>query len=132
MSDQNDSNAHDEHRGGIHVVPMHLLVATGVALLVLTWLTVAAVRIDLGDLNIYIALAIAVAKGALVALYFMHLRWDRPFNGLVFVGSLAFVALFIALTMTDSASYQDDLFQGDAAAVQEKIQAEKSRLESGE
>jgi cytochrome c oxidase subunit 4 len=132
MSDQNHSDAHDDHHGAIHVVPMRILIATGVALLVLTWLTVAAVRIDLGDLNIYIALAIAVAKGALVALYFMHLRWDRPFNGFVFVGSLAFVALFIALTMADTSNYQDDMFQGDAAAVQEKIQAERSRLELGE
>jgi cytochrome c oxidase subunit 4 len=128
MSDSHQTDSH----GGIHVVPMHLLVATGIALLVLTWLTVAATKIDLGDLNIYIALGIAVIKGALVALYFMHLRWDRPFNGFVFVGSLAFVALFISLTMTDTSAYQENIIQGDAAKVQEKIQAEQSRLQQSE
>jgi len=53
----------------------------------------------------------------------MHLRWDRPFNGIIFIGSLAFVALFLALTMTDSAEYQPDLQPGDAKGIVDKLGA---------
>ena len=52
-----------------------------------------------------------------MALFFMHLRWDRPFNGIIFVSAVAFVALFLALTMTDSAEYQEDILPGDARLV---------------
>jgi cytochrome c oxidase subunit 4 len=80
-----------------------------VALCVLTYLTVAATWIDLGEFNIWIALGIATVKAALVALYFMHLRYDHPFNGLIFVASLLFLALFLAITLIDTAQYQPDI-----------------------
>jgi cytochrome c oxidase subunit 4 len=122
MSDSaaHDDHAHDDHGVG-HVVPNRILVTTGLGLLVLTWVTVFAATIDLGEFNIYVALAIAVLKGSLVALFFMHLRWDRPFNSIVLILSLVFVAVFLGLTMTDTAEYQRDLEKGDAKAVVEKI-----------
>jgi len=113
------------HGGVGHVAPLRALIGTGVALLILTVLTVITAEIDLGAANVYLALAIAVLKGSLVALFFMHLRWDRPFNGIVFVGSLAFVALFLALSMTDTAEYQPTLKKGDAKLVVETIEANK-------
>ncbi|MFA9477579.1 cytochrome C oxidase subunit IV family protein, partial [Phycisphaerales bacterium AB-hyl4] len=97
---------HDEH---IHVVPMSLLVGIFVALLVLTVVTVLAIYIEAGDLNVWIALAIAVVKAALVALYFMHLRWDSMFNGMVLIASLLFVAIFIGFAITDSTEYRRNL-----------------------
>lgn len=120
--DHADHADHADHGVG-HVVPIRILVATGLALLVLTVVTVWSAMFDLGEANIYVALGIATLKGALVALFFMHLRWDRPFNGIVFVGSLAFVALFLALAMTDTAEYQADLETGDASRVVETIEA---------
>ena len=46
----------------------------------------------------------ATAKGALVALFFMHL-WDQQgANRLVFVTSLVFVALLVGLTVADNAT----------------------------
>lgn len=120
-----DAAAHGggEHHEVGHIAPMRVLLATGVALLILTLLTVLSAELDLGAANVYVALGIAVLKGSLVALFFMHLRWDRPFNGIVFVGSLAFVALFLALAITDSAEYQSDLVPGDAKLVVETIEA---------
>jgi len=111
-----------EPHGVGHIVPMPLLIGTGLALLVLTWVTIAVAGIDLGEANIWVALAIAVLKGTLVALIFMHLRWDRPFNGIIFVAALVFVTLFIALALTDTAEYQSDLHPGDAPAVESKLQ----------
>ncbi|MCP3902748.1 MAG: caa(3)-type oxidase subunit IV [Planctomycetes bacterium] len=118
MSDQSPSTHDDSHDHGVgHIVPVRILVATGFGLLVLTWITVFVAGIDLGEANIYVALGIAVLKATLVALFFMHLRWDRPFNAIVFVSAVGFVALFLALAMTDSAEYQADIHPGDAKAV---------------
>lgn len=128
------SDHHDEHGIG-HVAPLRALVMTAVALLFLTWLTVAVVEVDLGAANIYVALGIAVVKGAFVALYFMHLRWDRSVNSIIFIGSLAAVGLFIGIAMTDTSEYKPDQdayrdaeliqkdgdLRGDAKAVQAKI-----------
>jgi len=111
----------DDHGNPGHIVPNRILIVTGIGLLILTWITVAVAKIDLGEANIYVALAIAVLKGSLVALFFMHLRWDRPFNQILFVGSLCFVALFMGLAMTDTAEYQDDLIPGDAPKVIEAL-----------
>lgn len=90
----------------IHVVPFKLLLGIGVALLVLTYLTVAATYIDLGyKVNLAVALAIAVVKAALVMLFFMHLRWDNPFNAMWAIGALLFIAIFIVATISDSSQY---------------------------
>ncbi len=104
-----------------HIVPAKTLVATGLALLVLTLITVWAAKIDLGNLNIWIALAIAVLKASLVVLFFMHLRYDRPFNGFVFVTYLEFVAIFISFALTDTKEYAPDIDTGDAPKVVEAL-----------
>ena len=84
---------------------------TAIALLVLTCITVAVRYVDVGEFNIVIALGIAVLKATLVAMFFMHLRWDRPFNGFVIVASIAFVVLFIGFAMTDSFEYRPEIDQ---------------------
>ena len=111
----------EEHAGVGHIVPIKILVQTGAVLLVLTLVTVWVSRIDLGPANIWIALAIAVLKGSLVVLFFMHLLWDRPFNGIVFITSMAFVTLFIAFALTDTNEYAPDLDAGNAPLVQQKL-----------
>ena len=72
-----------------HVVPLRLLVGVLVALLFLTVVTVAVTYVDLGPVNLVVALLIALVKASLVLLVFMHLRWDRPFNAVVLITSLA-------------------------------------------
>jgi cytochrome c oxidase subunit 4 len=94
-----------------HVVPLWLLTAVFVALLVLTYLTVAVTKVDgnqinIPSFNIIVALLIAVVKAVLVCLYFMHLRWDSPFNSLLVIGAILFVGLFIAFTIIDTSSYK--------------------------
>ena len=106
------AGAHGEHTA--HAVPMKYLLGTWAALIVLTWATVAVTKVDLGALNIYVALGVAVVKATLVALYFMHLRWDKPFNTIVFIGALLFVGLFIAFAMVDTIEYQPDVIPGHA------------------
>ena len=133
MSDHSSSDtSHDAHHGPGHIVSPPILIATGLGLLVLTVITVVVAGIDLGEANIYIALGIAVLKGSLVALFFMHLRWDRPFNQIVFVSSLCFVGLFIAFAMTDTAEYREFIVDGDAPAVKKALaEVEAAQAEPG-
>src|SRR6185369_13704464 len=55
-----------------HPVRASVLVRTAATLLALTALTVAASRLDLGRFGVVLALAIAVLKATIVALFFMH------------------------------------------------------------
>ena len=116
MTTESPDNAPSTHGVG-HIVPIKTLVATGLALLVFTLITVWAAKIDLGELNIWIALVIAVFKASLVVLFFMHLRYDRPFYGIVFLTSVAFVALFISFALTDTKEYAPDVDTGNAPRV---------------
>lgn len=106
-----------------HLVPISTLVGTAVALLVLTVITVAVRYIDLGEFNIHVAIGIAVIKAALVASYFMHLRWDRPFNLLVFIGCVLFVILMLAFSVMDTQQYKHLQFVGNPPAVEETLRA---------
>ena len=92
-----------------HVVPVPVLLGVFAALITLTIVTVQATKIDLGSWNLHLAMGIATIKGALVVLYFMHLRYDRPFNALVFVVALLFLAIFLSITLLDTQQYQGNI-----------------------
>lgn len=79
-------------------------VAVWVGLLALTALTVLLAGNDLGRLGVGVALAIAAAKSALIAAYFMHLRYERVrlYVGFVLI-ALATLAVFTGLTMLEVA-----------------------------
>ena len=91
------------------------------ALMVLTVVTVAVTYIPadvLGPLTLWVALGIAGLKATLVALYFMHLRWDRPLNGIIMVISVLVVVMFVGGALTDTAEYQGDMIPGYAPGMQ--------------
>jgi cytochrome c oxidase subunit IV len=93
------------HRGAPHHSHVGRYVAVWIVLLVLTVSTWAIAKVHLpGPLHVLVALAIAIAKGALVALFFMHLYDQQGANRLVFVTSLVFVALLVGLTLSDYAT----------------------------
>ncbi|MGO8689582.1 MAG: cytochrome C oxidase subunit IV family protein [Thermoguttaceae bacterium] len=91
--------------GIAHVVPPSVLLTVFAVLMVLTLATVAATWVNLGSWNLWIALGIATVKASLVALYFMHLRYDNPFYALIFVTALVFLGLFLVLTLMDTLQY---------------------------
>jgi len=126
MSQATTEHTHDDHGDGHddhehHAVSWQLLTIVFLALMVLTVLTVAAINVNLGPLNIVVALGIALVKALLVVLIFMHIWWDRAFHGLLIAASLGFVALFIGFVMLDTWQYepaitaQDEQFEYEAA-----------------
>ncbi|HUC52409.1 MAG TPA: cytochrome C oxidase subunit IV family protein [Candidatus Cybelea sp.] len=84
-----------------HIVSPKIYVAIFLALLVCTTLTVWAAFQNFGKFNIVIALAIATVKAALVVLYFMHARYSPKRTQLVIVCSVFWLAIMLALTLTD-------------------------------
>lgn len=79
-----------------------IYVAVWGGLVVLTGATVGVSYIDLGILNVVVALLIASAKASLVALFFMHLRSE---NRLVWTFALVpifFLVLIIGGTLSDT------------------------------
>jgi cytochrome c oxidase subunit IV len=88
-----------------HVVDARVLLAVFAALIGLTAITVAVSYFDFGPLNLIVALGVATVKAALVALWFMHLRYNNALNAFIFLVGVAFLGLFLAITMLDSAQY---------------------------
>ncbi len=97
----------NEHHA--HVTPIKILVGVYVALIGLTAITVAVTQIDLGSLNIWAALFIAAAKAAVVAAFYMHLKYENPFFGQILIGAFFFVALFIGLALLDTREYAETM-----------------------
>ena len=71
------------------------------ALLALTGITTAVAYVDLGHFSVVVALAIAVIKMLLVALFFMHLRHSTMLTRIVVLGGLLWLAILITLSMSD-------------------------------
>ena len=110
---------------GHHIIPKKTLYKVFGALVFLTILTaVTAEFVDIGSLNVPLALAIAVSKATLVATFFMALRYDNKVNTLVFMIGILFVGVFLTFTLADT------VFRGDLGNVGRDTISEIDRLES--
>lgn len=100
------SAKHDDESGEVHPHISPVMFYWGIlgVLMLFTLLTYGLAFVKLGSLNLAVAVIIATAKASLVVLYFMHLRWDNPFNAVVFVSSLVFLAIFMVYTINDTGS----------------------------
>jgi len=87
-----------------HVVPLRVYYLIFAALMALTTVTVAVAYLDLGLLNTWVAMTIAVLKATMVVLYFMHVRWSSRLVPVLIVAGLVWMVILIALTMSDYVS----------------------------
>jgi cytochrome c oxidase subunit 4 len=86
----------------MHIVKPPVYIAVGVALYILTFITVWAVEIDLGKiLNTIIALSIASLKASLVALFFMHLKYESKLLWFMILLPLFLLLILLALPILD-------------------------------
>ena len=84
-----------------HVVPLRTYYLIFLTLMVCTAITVAVAFVDLGPLNIIVAMAIAVLKATLVVLFFMHVKYSTRLTWAVVAGSIFWLGILLALTMSD-------------------------------
>jgi cytochrome c oxidase subunit 4 len=71
------------------------------ALMFCTAATVWAAYVNLGPLNIVIALVIASIKATLVVLFFMHAKYSPKRTQLVIFCAVFWLAIMLALTLSD-------------------------------
>lgn len=72
-------------------------------LLLLTAGTVGASYVDLGALNVWVALAIASVKASFVLLFFMHMKFEGKALIVSFLGTIFFLGIMISFTFWDVA-----------------------------
>lgn len=84
-----------------HIVSRAIYFIIFGALIVLTVLTYLVAQIDLGRLNIIVALAIAVTKAMLVVLFFMHVWYSSRLTKVVVISGFFWLAILVTLTLSD-------------------------------
>ena len=72
-------------------------------LLVLTVVTVAVSKVDLGYFNVVVALLVATTKSMFVIMFFMHLKYENRMMKLFVFICFLILAIFIGMTFFDVA-----------------------------
>lgn len=80
-----------------------LLTGIWLGLLVMTGVTVWVAGIDLGFLNVVVALAVATFKASLVVFIFMHLKYENLMLKSFVLLAFVILAIFIGFTFFDTA-----------------------------
>lgn len=84
-----------------HVTSKGAYYAVFGALIVLTVVTVAIARVDLGAMNTPIALLVAGFKASLVILIFMGVKWNTPLTKVVAASGFLWLIILFGITMGD-------------------------------
>ena len=95
MSEHSHSEEH-------HVTGYKTYFIVWVLLMILTATTVYVSYLDFGTFNIVIAMIVASIKASVVALFFMHLKFEDTFTWLFAIFPLLLLFLLIGLTMIDT------------------------------
>ena len=128
--------SHDHHNPSDHqphIMPLSMYFGVAFGLIILTVVTVwtakfmpevifeyTKMRIT-PTIAIIIAMIIACFKAALVCLFFMHLKYDKPLNRLTFVSGLFFLSLFFIFTLADTLTRADKPTAGVQSYMPEKF-----------
>ncbi len=83
------------------VVPVKTYVSVFLALIALTITTVAVSKLDLGEFNIVAAITIAVVKGTLVVLFFMHVKQSSAMTKVFVAAGFFWMAILLAFVLAD-------------------------------
>jgi cytochrome c oxidase subunit IV len=81
-----------------HIVPYSTFFWILLVLLVLTFASIGITSIELGELTVAAALLFAIVKTYLVLTYFMHIKYDKPYIGIM-VG-LVFLLFLVVVIIT--------------------------------
>jgi cytochrome c oxidase subunit 4 len=85
----------------VHIPKIRTLVLVWLVLLCLTGMTTAVSYVDMGWMNIVVALLIAVFKASMVAWIFMGVRYTTSLTKLFVVAGLVWLAIMILITGSD-------------------------------
>ncbi len=83
------------------VVQPKVYFGTCIALLLLLALTWTIAYVDLGPFNLMVALAIAITKAILIALFFMHIKGSSRVLHVAALAGVIWLLILISLTLGD-------------------------------
>jgi cytochrome c oxidase subunit 4 len=98
---------HDEDHQHVSSIPQ--LLGIWVILLFFTFLTVAVTWVDLGPMSVWVAVLVAAIKVTIVALFYMHLKYENQFFGQILIASIFFVSVMIGIILMDTRAYKPDI-----------------------
>ena len=110
----------DAHTHEHHILPLSIYLGIGSILICLTAVTVYVSFMDFGAYNLLIAMFIAAIKASLVAMYFMHLKYDNKLYSVFFLSALFFLATFIVITMFDTLR-RGDIYEIKSGAIRDAV-----------
>jgi cytochrome c oxidase subunit 4 len=84
-----------------HIVPYRLYAIVLLVLLTLTFASIGITGIELGAYTVAGALLFAILKSYLVLIYFMHLKYDKPYIRIMVVFVFAIFVVVLVITMLD-------------------------------
>lgn len=93
--------AQKTHDTAHHVVPLATYLKVFATLIGLTFITVAASRVDFGALNAVVAFGIATIKAVLVMAIFMHLKYDDKLNRVIIGAGFFFLVVMYFFCILD-------------------------------
>lgn len=96
-----DAHAHHADLGHDHVTPLGVYFGIFGLLMALTAITVGVAWVDLGSLNILVALGVAFVKATFVVLYFMHLKYSSKLTWVVLASGLFWLVILFGIMMGD-------------------------------
>lgn len=88
---------HAEH----HIVPKRVYYLVFLTLIVMTWVTAFVSTVDLGRLNVFVALSIAIFKASLVILFFMHVKYGTRLTKMIVLAGMYWLILLLFIVMMD-------------------------------
>jgi cytochrome c oxidase subunit 4 len=100
MQDSQEHAAREQHAPE-HIVPIKTYALICATLLVLTFVTYSVAFVDLGPLNVVVAIVIACVKATLVVLFFMHAAYAPRRTRLVILAGIVWMFLLLGLTLAD-------------------------------
>lgn len=97
-----DSHAHaEDHSHGHYIVPIRNYVINACALAVFMALTIAASFVNLGSMNAFVAIAIAVTKAVLIVLFFMNTYYNTRLTWVFVILSFFWLMLLFGMFLPD-------------------------------
>jgi cytochrome c oxidase subunit IV len=101
MAHNPDHSDHIGHAPAHHRSSLLSYILVFLTLMVLTVVTVAVSKIDLGEFNTLVAMAIAILKATVVILWFMHVIHSPRMTWIIVLSSFLWLGVLFVLTFSD-------------------------------
>jgi cytochrome c oxidase subunit 4 len=100
-------DGHGQHDHSHDVSKFQIYVQIAMLLAIITGIEIVGVYLPFAKWIIVTGLVVlSFVKFMFVIFYFMHLRWDSPFNAICLIAALFFVCIFIGIAVLDSREYK--------------------------